>query len=154
MYEKQYYFDYKGRRYPCGTILNLQMTCNKVQKDVFECCIPEKKMYKLYYNKSWYSEESFYNMIVEVTNERDKKYLAYKQKEILNTKLTLGKEINCIDGLGLAWLWYVFLMAISFIFNGFYIYWIYWSVLFFMYRNHKFKQQGYRKINGSWYKLN
>jgi hypothetical protein len=151
MSNRQFCFDYNGKRYSAGTIVKINGNRGKKGKDIFECYIPEKKWYKLYYS-GWYPEDSFYSTVTEITNEVDEKYLENKKAAILETKLTFSKEIN-IDGLGLAWLWYAFLMAISFIFNGFLIYWAVWTCLFFIYRICKLAQYGYRRISGSWYKL-
>ena len=156
MYNRQYYFDYEGKRYPCGTVLKVDTfyaTRSKTGMDIFEFCIPEKGLYKLY-NNGWYYEENFCKMLVNATNEIDEKYLTYKKNEILESKLTLGKEISYVDGMGLMWLWYIFLMAITFIFQGFYFYWIYLSALFFVLRYSRLKKYGYRRVKGSWYKLN
>lgn len=46
-----------------------------------------------------------------------------------------------IDGLSLAWAWYIFLMVITTVFKGQIIAWIFYSIVFFRYRS--------RKINAS-----
>ena len=156
MYERQYYFDYEGKKYPCGTILKVDTfytSCSKTGIDIFEFCIPEKGLYKLY-NNGWYYEENFCKMLVDATDKIDENYLAHKKTKILESKLTLSKEISCIDGMGLAWLWYIFLMVITLFFNGFYFYWAYVSAMFFVYRYHALKKHGYKRVNWSWYKLN
>lgn len=44
-----------------------------------------------------------------------------------------------IDGLPLAWSWYIFLMVITTVFKGQVILWIFYSIVFFRYRSKKVK---------------
>ena len=56
---------------------------------------------------------------------------------------TFKDEMN-IDGLFIAWIWYVFIMAIGTIFKDNIAIWILTSIVFFNYRNRKLKEAGYR----------
>ena len=47
-----------------------------------------------------------------------------------------------IDGLFLGWMWYIFLMLISVIFNGAIGLWILISIVFFSWRAKKIKREG------------
>ena len=47
-----------------------------------------------------------------------------------------------IDGMFLAWIWYVFIMAIAVIFRDRIGIWILASIIFFTYRNKKIKEEG------------
>lgn len=58
-------------------------------------------------------------------------------------ELTLEKELD-IDGLFLAWIWYIFIMVVGTIFRGNIMIWITASIIFFNYRNKKLKEAGYR----------
>lgn len=52
-------------------------------------------------------------------------------------------EFN-IDGLLLAWMWYIFIMVIAIIFKDCIGIWIIASIIFFDYRNKKLKEAGYK----------
>ena len=56
---------------------------------------------------------------------------------------TFFDELN-IDGLFLAWMWYIFIMAIATIFYARIGIWLFASVIFFSYRNNKLKEEGYK----------
>ena len=58
-----------------------------------------------------------------------------------NQKHTFLQEI-AIEGLLLAWMWYIFVMVIAFIFNSRIAIWILASVIFFDYRNKKLRKAG------------
>ena len=47
-----------------------------------------------------------------------------------------------VDGLFLGWVWYIFLMAVSVIFNGAVFLWILISIVFFSWRAKKIKEEG------------
>ena len=50
-----------------------------------------------------------------------------------------------IDNIVSAWIWYIFLMGITLIFNGSLAYWTVISIIFFMHRNKKLKEAGYKE---------
>ena len=56
---------------------------------------------------------------------------------------TFSDELN-IDGLLIAWIWYVFIMVVGSIFYDRIGIWIITSVIFFSYRNKKLKEAGYK----------
>lgn len=56
---------------------------------------------------------------------------------------TLKDELN-IDGLLIAWIWYIFIMVIGTIFKGNITIWIFTSIIFFNYRNKKLREAGYK----------
>jgi hypothetical protein len=56
---------------------------------------------------------------------------------------TLKDELN-IDGLLIAWIWYIFIMVIGTIFKGNIAIWIFTSIIFFNYRNKKLREAGYK----------
>lgn len=57
---------------------------------------------------------------------------------------TLKDELN-IDGLLIAWVWYIFIMGLAIIFNGRIGIWILASIVFFNYRNKKLREAGFKK---------
>ena len=58
-------------------------------------------------------------------------------------KATFKDELN-IDGMFIAWLWYVFIMLIATIFKDNIIIWTLTSLIFFHYRKTKLKEAGYQ----------
>ena len=75
-----------------------------------------------------------YVEIANKQNARDAKYC---------TRPTLGEEMNVPD-LGLAWIWYIIIMAVSFIFTDRLFIWVIASVIFFNYRKKKLREAGYK----------
>jgi hypothetical protein len=53
------------------------------------------------------------------------------------------KSDSQIDGLAAGWLWYIFLMVASVIFNDVIGLWILWSFIFFTWRSDKIKKEGF-----------
>ncbi len=60
-----------------------------------------------------------------------------------NKKRTFKDELS-IDGLLLAWIWYVLIMGVAVIFNDRIGIWALASIIFFDYRNKKLKDAGYK----------
>ena len=58
-------------------------------------------------------------------------------------KKSFSDELN-IEGLGLAWTWYVFIMLVAIIFKDRIAIWIFASYIFFNYRGTKLKEAGYK----------
>lgn len=153
MNNRQYYFKYNGKQYPTGTILKVDpFYTHGKELVVFEWVAPSNRWYEIK-GLGWYPEEVFYDMIIEVTDEIDSEYVEYRKMEILKSELTLEKELN-IDGLGLMWAWYIFLMAITSFFVNNFVYWIIITIMFYVARVNKLVTYGYKKINGKWYKIN
>lgn len=61
--------------------------------------------------------------------------------QIRQPEIKRKKDVE-IDGLFLGWVWYIFLMVISVIFNGAIFLWIIISVVFFNWRANKIKEEG------------
>mgnify|MGYP003292042507 CR=1 FL=1 len=55
----------------------------------------------------------------------------------------LDKTVN-IDGLFIAWIWYIAIMLILFIFYDRLVGWIAVSIIFFNYRNKKLREAGFK----------
>ena len=87
--------------------------------------------------------DEFKRYFLYPTNRMDEYMAKEHQMRMENNRLTFGKEL-AVDGMLIAWLWYVVLMAVTLIFNGFYLYWIFISICFFIYRYGKLKEEGYK----------
>lgn len=146
--KKQYYFMYNGRKIETGTILKIKPWCG-CEEVIFEWYVPEMDLYVFKYKDRYgtagsgmYGSE-FYKYFICPTNKMDSYVVKEHQMRMENNKLTFAKELQ-IDGLFFAWLWYIMLMAITFIFNGFIFYWAVISFCFFVYRHTKLKEGGYK----------
>ena len=78
-------------------------------------------------------DKRFQNNFIRVTDRADPGVVAPSIKT---------KSDMQIDGLFLGWMWYIFLMAISAIFNDAIALWILISVVFFNWRSNKIKKEG------------
>jgi hypothetical protein len=61
-----------------------------------------------------------------------------------NKKHTLTEELS-VEGLFIAWIWYIFIMVVAIIFNARIGIWLLASIIFFNYRNKKLKEAGFKK---------
>lgn len=146
-------FKYNNKYYDYGTIIKAKIQ-NKETKITFISYNTESKKYLFkinaynykdgYYLVS-YTEQEFKNSIIEVTDMIDIKYVQWHPLQDNSTanKLTFMDELK-VDGLFIAWLWYIFLMGITFIFIGRIFYWTVISLGFFIYRYGKLKEEGYK----------
>lgn len=145
---KQYYFIYNGRRVEPGAILQFK-PWRGVEEVVFEWYVPDMDLYVIKYKSPYgmkgtgiYGDE-FKKHFVRVTSKMDEYVVRDHQMRMESNKLTFGKELQ-VDGMFLAWLWYIVLMAVTFIFVGRIFYWAVISVCFFIYRYGKLKEEGYK----------
>ena len=154
MNTKQYYFIYKGKIYETGTVIKIKPwhggvknTC--VEELYFEWYVPESDLYVLEYKSPngrkgiGMTGEQLKKYFLYPTNQMDKCVTKRHQMRMENDKLTFGREL-AIDGMLIAWLWYIVLMAVTFIFNGRIFYWAVISSCFFLYRYTKLKEEGYK----------
>lgn len=141
---KREYFVHNGVQYNKGTIIIIQWP------SIYARCLCDEKATFLYYDtdtceyiieifgKTYnYSKESF---------ERDFKGVYGQNKAAIMptyTKYTFSDELN-IDGLMIAWIWYVFIMIVATIFHDRVGLWVLASIVFFTYRNNKLKEAGYK----------
>lgn len=153
---KQHYFVYKDVKYYSGTEILIK------QNDVITGRLCNKKATFLYHNTEWntyafkinghtcvYPQKDFFNVFVGVTDcithEQDATDIMNRHVCIQNhNKYTLSKELN-IDGLFIAWTWYIFIMLAAIFFNARIGIWLLASVIFFNYRNKKLKEAGLKK---------
>ena len=146
--KKQYYFMYKGRKIEPGTVLKIKPWCG-VEEIIFEWYVPDADLYVFKYKGkngvvgSGMHGDEFKRYFMYPTNKMDEYVVREHQMRMENNKLTFGKEL-AIDGMLIAWMWYIVLMAVTLIFNGFYLYWIFINVCFFIYRYGKLKEEGYK----------
>lgn len=140
---KQNYFIHNGQQYNAGDLVSFKFFDYRVGKSY------ETKAKFLYYNTETkeyfvevygkeysYTENLFYKNMCSTTSPRAPDANA-------NNKRTCSDELN-IDGLLIAWIWYVFIMAVGVIFYDRIGIWILASVIFFNYRNKKLKEAGYK----------
>ena len=137
---KKDYVIYRGKRYNSGDTINIYWYTRGYKAGVFPHtgtfldCDEEKDEYRIIVNGQTYC----YNKICFSQTMRDGKERTVVKKK----QHTLTDELN-IDGLFIAWLWYVFIMAISIIFYDRVLIWIFASLIFFNYRKNKLKEAGY-----------
>ena len=152
--KKQYYFIYNGKRIETGTILKIKpwrpsSVEQPVEEITFEWYVPEMDLYVFKYTSTYGTKGSgmrgdeLKKYLIHPTNKINTYVVQEHQMRMENNKLTFGKELQ-IDSMFFAWMWYIVLMAITFIFNGFVFYWIFLSICFYIYRNGKLKEEGYK----------
>lgn len=144
---RQNYFVYNGKRYNSGTIIVIKW-CNNITRTVLNTRATfidyntERKEYtvEVYGNKYVYTEDKFLKVLCNVVDADDKinGNIQSEQK-----RYTFTDELN-IDGLLIAWIWYIFIMVVGIIFHDRIGIWILTSVIFFNYRDKKLKEVGYK----------
>lgn len=142
---KQNYVIYKGKRYNSGDTMNILWYTNGYKTahnytGIFVDCDPEKDEYRLVINEFTYcfNKVSFWQTVV---NEPIQEGPLYKTRE--PKKPTFKEEMN-IDGLFIAWMWYIVIMLVLVIFNDRILGWIGASLMFFSYRSNKLRKAGYK----------
>ena len=137
---KKDYVVHKGKRYNSGDTININWYTRGYQNGTFPYtgtfldCDEEKDEYRIIVNGQTYC----YNKICFSRTMREEKEIKVSTKK----QATLKDELN-IDGLFIAWMWYVFIMALSIIFYDRIAIWIIASLIFFNYRKNKLKEAGY-----------
>lgn len=144
---KQNYVVYKGKRYNSGdTIDILWHTCGSLNSykhtGTFIDCDEEKDEYRFSVDGITYNfnKVCFYQIMYNKTANNN------TQPIVSNTsnKPTFKDELK-IDSLLIAWIWYVFIMALAVIFKDCVLIWVLASVIFFSYRNKKIREAGYKQ---------
>jgi hypothetical protein len=144
---KQNYFIYNDNRYEAGTIVVLsrfdyisRRVCDTKVKFLWHDAEAKEYSVEIYGKEYIYTEEFFCDNIIEIYDPN---------KPIINMHAnnvkthTFLDELN-VDGLFIAWMWYVFIMAVGTIFYDRVGIWIFTSIIFFRYRNKKLKEAGYK----------
>jgi hypothetical protein len=111
-------------------------------KAKFLCYDNETKIYvvEIYGKEYVYTREDFYDNFLGVYEQKNKIAREFKETSV---KHTILDELN-IDGLFIAWAWYIFIMVIAALFYDRIGIWILASIIFFVYRNKKLKEAGYK----------
>lgn len=147
----QYYFDYNGKRYGHGTIVRVKWG-NSEKTMIFAHCDLEKGYYEFKFEARntrdgyigfSYTPERLQKDLLEVTNRIDTKYVEWHP--IRAPRKTTFKDELEIEGMLIAWAWYIVLMVVTFIFNGFIFYWAFFSICFWIYRMDKLKKEGFKR---------
>ena len=130
----QNYIDINGTKYYTGSVFILNHM-GKHAEATFVYCNSDHNYYffKINGKDCGMSGEAFNANLVEITNKFN-----------TNVRMPIRKRKNEfeIDGMLIGWAWYIFLMAISFIFKDAFILWILITVIFFAWRAKKIKKDG------------
>ena len=144
---KQYYFYHNGRQITSGTILKFKPYCI----DYFWKLYTEEVTFIWYEpNTGFYyiqvgnrgeriPKDKFDYYFIAPTITQDVEFINQQKANEDKSSMTFMEELQ-IDGMFLAWLWLIFLLAITFIFKGFYIYWAVIIAVFICYRSSKIQQ--------------
>ena len=142
---KQNYVIFKGKRYNSGDTMDILWYTNGYKSaypytGTFLDCDEEKDEYRFVVDGIiyCYNKVRFNRIIRKDTPIQE---LSNGKRE--PKKATFQEELN-IDGLLIAWIWYVFIMAVATIFKGAICIWVIVSYIFFNYRKTKLKEAGYK----------
>jgi hypothetical protein len=153
---RQNYFLYQGVRYYSGTTIIVKEN-DKISRRVFNTKATfiyydtERDKYAFSINgcTNIYPKQDFDRVFVGVTedvvckqdaNDLMNKWIHTQE----NKKHTLTEELS-VEGMFVAWVWYVFIMAVAIIFNDRIGIWLFASIIFFNYRKKKLKEAGLKK---------
>lgn len=139
------YFVRNGIQYSSGTMIRLYCYNHiihtvQLKNAIFVEYDNENKTYIVLIDgkKSEYEENYFNMMFCDIITESNTHKNATSNKE-----KSFADELN-IDGLGLAWVWYIFIMLVAVIFYDRIVIWVVASIVFFQYRDKKLKEAGYK----------
>ncbi len=145
---KQNYFVYNDVRYDTGTIVILsrfnvysRKVCDTKAKFLWYDAELKRYSVEIYGKEYIYKEDDFNKNFIGIYETN--KTTSIMQREIKQKTHTFSDELN-IDGLLIAWIWYVFIMAVAVIFYARIWIWILASIVFFNYRCKKLKEAGYK----------
>lgn len=131
---KQNYFIANGVKYYTGSVfITNNMGKHTEASFIYYDTDKNRYVYKIKECVWHMDEKNFWRMFVSVTD---------KINEKVHMPITKTRKDFDISGLPLGWLWYVFLMVISTIFNGAIVFWILISIIFFNWRANKIKEEG------------
>lgn len=147
------YFILDGKRCEYGEIVNIRLG-DKIVPATFIAHVTDRHYYTFkIYNKKYkdghyytsYNIKDFKKALVGYTGEIDDIQLrAMPLEHMIGKQNPTFKEELEIDGMLIAWVWYVFLIGITLFFNGQIFYWAVISFIFFDYRRKKLKEEGYK----------
>lgn len=143
----QNYFIYNGAKYASGTMIRIKQF-NYITGKLHEV----NAMFIAYHSDSCEYELEIDNLISMYSKSRFERVfcgvvgqnvIKHNQYQAPKKEFKFKDELD-IDGMLIAWMWYVFIMAIATIFYDRIGIWIFVSVVFFNYRNKKLKEEGYK----------
>ena len=144
---KQNYFFYNNHRYDKGTTVILsrfdiyaKRVCDTKVKFLYYDTETNEYIIEIYGKEYKYDEKYFNDNFIGIYDPNSNNVSVQKQSE---KSYTFSDELN-IDGLLIAWAWYIFIMAVGIIFYDRIGIWVLASVIFFNYRNKKLKEAGYK----------
>lgn len=144
---KQDYVICKGKRYNSGDTINIiwydyRYNNSYKHKGIFIDCDEEKNEYRFTVDGEMYcfNKVCFWKTVINNTTANQNKNCI----DNISNKKTFKDELN-IDGMLIAWMWYIFIMAVAIIFKDCLGIWAITSIIFFNYRNKKLKEAGYKK---------
>lgn len=130
----QDYFIVNGKKYYTGTVFITKDIVKEVEAAFIYYDIDKSKyVYKIGNCTMHAHTKIFWNNFVSVTDKKDNK---------VHAPVIRKRNEFDIDGLFLGWVWYIFLMLISIIFNDAIGLWIFFSIVFFSWRHKKIKEEG------------
>jgi hypothetical protein len=147
---KQWYFTYKGKQYPTGTVILLKgIGSPQPQEAVFVCYETNngRYTYKKIGNmcgKYIVPTTDFLNCFVGVVEGKtapDYIQHEYGHWHQRNKKLTITEEIDQIEGMFGAWTMYIVAMLASLVCKEWYFGWMLSSLIFFTYRYGKLNER-------------
>lgn len=136
---KQNYFMYNGKKYETGTVLKIKSyrNTNEVHKVIFNYANSGYYTYKdatpYGRNGATIPEKVFFELLVEVTEEKDMRVVPIKKKR---------NELE-IDNMLIAWIWYIIITLFCSICTGGIVGVVICSIVFFKWRSKKIKEEGY-----------
>ena len=150
----QDYFVYNGEQYKQNTVIVVKWFCCTTRSlcDVKAKFIEhdtDKNEYiiEISGKRYAYKEEIFYKIIQTVYDENGCPIRNYKTQnnEFGYRRYSFVNELN-IEGVLNAWMIYVLIMAVGTIFYDRILIWVFTSIIFFIYRNKKLKEAGYKWV--------
>lgn len=138
------WFAHNGKIYKEGTIIKIKHG-DKIQEATFLWHDIERNnyIYQTFTNNCYClhtkHKDVFYANLIDVTCNIDSHYTAPDRR----AKWTYRKELE-INGMLLAWMWYVFIMFISVLFYDRIWIWIFTSIIFWNYRDKQLRKVGYK----------
>lgn len=131
---KQNYFVSNGVKYYTGSIF-ITNNMGKHDEATFICYDTDinKYVYSIKECMYYIDDRSFWRTFISVTDKTNKN----AHMPVVKTKRDFE-----ICGMALGWVWYIFLMAVSTIFNGAVFLWLLISIVFFHWRDKKIKEEG------------
>lgn len=132
---KQNYFIVDGKKYYTGTVFIIKNHKGIPVEASFVYYDVDQKLYvyKIGECRHMWSDKYFWSWFVGITDRVD------NSVHMPVVKTMKDREV---DGLFIGWVWYIFLMLVSAIFNDAIGLWIFISVVFFSWRSKKIKEEG------------